>query len=155
MISVLLTGFTIYEKITYSKNKSWGDMIEFRSCIPRKIPKQMTTADESLRDNKKRQLFCSGKKEHRFQGFCAETRFEVILPALLTNRSLIGNAVFSVPVYLFASDNVEIFISSLDSLIHQPGIHLPLVTVFYHENQTDVPGGFFFFPTASVIIFLN
>lgn len=130
----------MYEKITFGKNKNWGDLIEFRNCVPRKIPKQFTTSDESLRENRKRSQFCAGLREDRYQGFCQGARFEIILPALLTNRSLIGNPVYSTPVFLFASNNTEILISSLDSLIHQPGVYLPVITVFYEEGNIDVPG---------------
>lgn len=93
-----------------------------------------------MRENRKRAQFCAGLKEDKYQGFCQGARFEIILPALLTNRSLIGNPVYSTPVFLYASNNSEILISSLDSLIHQPGVYLPVITVFYEEENTDVLG---------------
>lgn len=62
------------------------------------------------------------------------------MPALLTNKSLFGNEVFSVPIYIFASKNLEVMISALDSLIHQPGIVPSLITILYESESSDVVG---------------
>ncbi|KAK6633881.1 hypothetical protein RUM44_004488 [Polyplax serrata] len=133
-------GFTVYEKITYSKRKTWGDKIEFRGCVPRNIPKKITTADEPLKENRKKAQFCKEKQDDKYKGFCNEARFEIIMPALLTNKSLFGNEVFSVPIYIFASKNLEVMISALDSLIHQPGIVPSLITILYESESSDVVG---------------
>lgn len=137
---ILFSGFTTYEKITYSKKKNWGEKIEFRGCIPKTIPKKITTADEPLKQNKKKLQYCYKKQEDRYKGFCNEARFEMIMPALLTNKSLIGNPVYTMPIYLFASQNLEIMIAALDNLIHQPGASASLVTVLYENNTSDIDG---------------
>lgn len=127
--------------MSFPKNKRWwGDLIEFKSCVPRKVPKHRTVADETLHENKLRTNFCHGKTDDKYKGFCQESRFELIIPSLLTNRSLIGNPAYSSPFFLYASNNFELLVASMDSLLHQPGVFVPLITVLYHESQTDVSG---------------
>lgn len=138
-MTICITGFTSYEKITYSKKKNWGEKIEFRGCVPRNIPKKITTADEPLKENRRKLQFCEGKRMDKYKGFCNEARFEIIMPSLLTNKSLVGNIAYTLPIYLFASENLELLIASLDSLIHQPGIALSLVTILYENNFSDLP----------------
>ena len=60
------------------------------------------------------------------------------MPALLTNKSLINNLVYTLPIYIYASTNIEILISSVDSLIHQPGIVQKQITILHWENNEDI-----------------
>ena len=60
------------------------------------------------------------------------------MPALLTNKSLINNLVYTLPIYIYASTNIQILISSVDSLIHQPGIVQKQITILHWENNEDI-----------------
>ncbi|KAF6200203.1 hypothetical protein GE061_006506 [Apolygus lucorum] len=75
-------GFTPLETLTYARNDRWDP-------VPRKNPV--------------RERLCSVNKELACQDFCGPlARHEPILPSLLTNRSLIGNVVFSTPILVVA-----------------------------------------------------
>lgn len=63
---------------------------------------------------------------------------EAIYPALLTNRSLIGNAVYSTPVIVVGGSSLATLSLTLQSLIHQPGIHSPSVLVLYPEGYEEM-----------------
>lgn len=71
--------------------------------------------------------------------FLATAQQEAIYPALLTNRSLIGNPVYSSPVIVVAGKSLSSLILTLESLIYQPGIHAPSVFVLYTNGQDKVP----------------
>lgn len=53
----------------------------------------------------------------------AIAQHEAIYPALLTNRSLIGNPVYSTPLIVVGGSSLDTLSLTLQTLIHQPGIH--------------------------------
>lgn len=60
-------------------------------------------------------------------------------PALLTNRSLIGNDAYSTPIIVVAGKSISSLILTLESLIHQPGVHAPSILVVHTHEQELVP----------------
>lgn len=60
---------------------------------------------------------------------------ELIYPALLTNRSLIGNPVYSTPILVVGGSSLDSLSLTLQTLTHQPGIHSPSVLVLCPDNN--------------------
>ncbi|KAG8311004.1 hypothetical protein J6590_051533 [Homalodisca vitripennis] len=134
-----INGFTSLEKLTFAKNDHWGEAIDERLCVPRQIPAVTITPDPAPRKNSLREKFCESVKEMKCREFCgAIAQHEAIYPALLTNRSLIGNAVYSTPIIVVGGTSLGTLSLTLQTLIHQPGIHSPSVLVLYPETETDM-----------------
>ncbi|CAB0013462.1 unnamed protein product, partial [Nesidiocoris tenuis] len=133
-------GFTPLETLTYARNDRWGEVIDERLCVPRKIDHLMISPDPVPRKNPVRERLCSTNSELGCEEFCGPlARHEPIVPSLLTNRSLIGNVVFSTPILVVAGKSVSSLALTLETLIYQPGIHSAAVFILYSEDQVDVP----------------
>jgi len=63
--------------MTYPRSKNWGDVIEFRGCVPRVIPKHNITVDPPVRDLTARDAFCEGKSDNIYRAVCTLPRFQV------------------------------------------------------------------------------
>uniref|UniRef100_A0A0A9WLM6 Alpha-1,3-mannosyl-glycoprotein 2-beta-N-acetylglucosaminyltransferase n=1 Tax=Lygus hesperus TaxID=30085 RepID=A0A0A9WLM6_LYGHE len=134
------SGFTPLETLTYARNDRWGELIDERLCVPRKINHLMISPDPVPRKNPVRERLCSVNKELACHDFCgALARHEPIVPSLLTNRSLIGNVVFSTPILVIAGKSMSSLALTLETLVYQPGIHSAAVFILYTEDQVDVP----------------
>lgn len=135
-----INGFTSLEKLTFAKNDRWGDVIDERLCVPRKIPPITVTPDPEPRRNALREHLCDSTPVLQCLDFCAATsRREPVYPALLTNRSLIGNDAYSTPIIVVAGKSISSLILTSESLIHQPGVHAPSVIVVHTQEQELVP----------------
>uniref|UniRef100_A0A1B6KQP2 Alpha-1,3-mannosyl-glycoprotein 2-beta-N-acetylglucosaminyltransferase n=1 Tax=Graphocephala atropunctata TaxID=36148 RepID=A0A1B6KQP2_9HEMI len=134
-----INGFTSLEKLTFAKNEHWGEAIDERLCVPRQIPAVTIAPDPPPRANPLRENFCDSVKKMKCKEFCgAIAQHEAIYPALLTNRSLIGNAVYSTPILVVGGTSLASLSLTLQTLIHQPGIHSPSVLVLYLETETEM-----------------
>ncbi|XP_039281076.1 uncharacterized protein LOC120350658 isoform X2 [Nilaparvata lugens] len=133
-----IKGFTALERLTFAKNDHWGEAIDERMCVPKQIPSVAITPDPYPRKNTVREKVCREVIQLQCTDFCAaDSQHEVFSPALLTNRSLIGNPVFSSPIVVVGSPQLSSLVLTLQSLVHQPGIHAPSVLVVYGQGQTQ------------------
>ncbi|XP_054257829.1 protein O-linked-mannose beta-1,2-N-acetylglucosaminyltransferase 1-like [Macrosteles quadrilineatus] len=134
-----INGFTSLEKLNFAKNDRWGEVIDERICVPRQIPPVTITPDPPPRKNPMREKFCETVDEMKCKEFCgAIAQHEAIYPALLTNRSLIGNPVYSTPLIVVGGSSLDTLSLTLQTLIHQPGIHSPSVLVLYPEANEEM-----------------
>ncbi|RZF42012.1 hypothetical protein LSTR_LSTR003517 [Laodelphax striatellus] len=100
------------------------------------VPSVAITPDPYPRKNSAREKVCREVSQLQCTDFCAtDSQHEVYSPALLTNRSLIGNPVYSSPIVVVASRQLSSLVLTLQSLVHQPGIHAPSVLVVYASSQ--------------------
>lgn len=133
-------GFTPLETLTYARNDRWGEVIDERLCVPRRINHLMISPDPVPRKNPVRERLCATNKELSCEEFCGNlARHEPIVPSLLTNRTLIGNVVFSTPILVIAGKSISSLALTLETLVYQPGIHSAAVFILYTEDQVDVP----------------
>ncbi|XP_014285919.1 protein O-linked-mannose beta-1,2-N-acetylglucosaminyltransferase 1 [Halyomorpha halys] len=132
-------GFTPLENLTHAQNERWGEAIDERLCVPRKIEPMAISPDPFPRKNIVREKLCETTTELMCEDFCnILSRHEVYSPSLLTNRSLIGNPIFSTPIIVI-SGSLSSLVITLETLIYQPGIHSASVFVIHTESQTKVP----------------
>lgn len=134
-----ITGFTPLENLTHAQNERWGEAIDERMCVPKKLEPLAISPDPLPRKNIAREQICATTPELVCEDFCnVLARHEPYSPSLLTNRSLIGNLVFSTPIIVVAGSLSSLAIT-LETLIYQPGIHSASVFVVYLADQTKVP----------------
>ncbi|CAH0776680.1 unnamed protein product [Bemisia tabaci] len=139
-----ISGFTPYETLHNAKNGWWGEPINLQLCIPKKIVPLPITPDPFPRCNQLRASFCDTAPELICDEFClGNNRHEPIGAALLTNKSLIGNAAYSTPIMVLCgkneSDSLSFLVMTLTSLIHQPGIQPVNVRLLHFAHQTHIP----------------
>ncbi|XP_075219830.1 protein O-linked-mannose beta-1,2-N-acetylglucosaminyltransferase 1-like isoform X2 [Lycorma delicatula] len=133
-----IKGFTALERLTFAKNDHWGDVIDERICVPKEIPSVTITPDAFPRKNSLRESLCNETPQLKCHEFCnALAKHEVITPALLTNRSLLGNTVYSSPVIIIAGE-INSLVYTLESVIQQSGIHTPSVLIIYDRRSEHV-----------------
>ncbi|XP_073998522.1 protein O-linked-mannose beta-1,2-N-acetylglucosaminyltransferase 1-like isoform X2 [Rhodnius prolixus] len=131
-------GFTPLETITYARADRWGKVIDERLCVPRKIIPLVISPDYPLHNNPARERLCSSFTELQCEDFCQPAkRHEPIVSSLLTNRSLIGNIVFSTPMVVVAGRSLKTLVLTLESIVAQPGIQSSSVLVFYSDKKSS------------------
>ncbi|KAK9509119.1 hypothetical protein O3M35_006505 [Rhynocoris fuscipes] len=129
-------GFTPLETITYARADRWGKVIDERLCVPRKIVPLVVSPDHPLHNNPSRERLCSLSEELQCEDFCKPAkRHEPIMSSLLTNRTLIGNPVFSTPMVVLSGHSIKTLAMTLESIVAQPGVQSSSVLVLYTENQ--------------------
>ncbi|XP_071450523.1 protein O-linked-mannose beta-1,2-N-acetylglucosaminyltransferase 1-like [Hetaerina americana] len=134
-----IKGFTVYEKLNFAKSNKWAEVIDEKFCVPDKIPSQIISPDPFPRENMERVSFCQQFNKIEYEAFCEATaQHEPILPTLLTNRSLIASKAFSTPVIILSCNSPSSLLLTLESLIHQPGIHPPNVFILHCAGQTEI-----------------
>ncbi|XP_046405882.1 protein O-linked-mannose beta-1,2-N-acetylglucosaminyltransferase 1-like isoform X2 [Ischnura elegans] len=134
-----IKGYTVYEKLNFAKSNKWAEVIDEKFCIPAKIPSQIISPDPFPRENTERVAFCQQFNKMEYEAFCEATaQHEPILPTLLTNRSLIASKAFSTPVVILSCSSPSSLLLTLESLIHQPGIHPPNVFILHCAGQTEI-----------------
>ncbi|XP_014248464.1 protein O-linked-mannose beta-1,2-N-acetylglucosaminyltransferase 1-like [Cimex lectularius] len=134
-----ISGFTPLERISYARNNKWGEVIDERLCVPKKIEPLMISPDPFPTINPLREQLCTLSNELRCVDFCGPLeRHEPILPSLMTNRSLIGNTVFSTPFIVIAGKSITTLVLTLQSVVYQPGIHSASVFVLQEEGEEEI-----------------
>ncbi|KAF4533181.1 hypothetical protein B566_EDAN001723 [Ephemera danica] len=125
-----IIGFTPYEILHAATHSRWADAINI-------LQGQAVSPDPVSTENIPREHFCQQHNDAIYEEFCeASARREPLTTALLTNRSLIGNLVFSTPILLLVGSEP---LATFEGIAGQPGVSPSLVHVLYEVQQTHTP----------------
>ncbi|CAL4149703.1 unnamed protein product [Meganyctiphanes norvegica] len=133
-----MKGFSPYEALKASRGGMWSN-IDQRFCLPRIIHGHTIMPDPMVHQNNAREEFC--ERHNYIEEFCADDhRKKALKPASLTNRQLVGSAIFSSPIMVFGGQSLTSLTLTLETLLSQPGIQPRYVVVVYDpEIINDVP----------------
>ncbi|XP_076066967.1 protein O-linked-mannose beta-1,2-N-acetylglucosaminyltransferase 1-like isoform X2 [Oratosquilla oratoria] len=132
-----INGFTPYEELKPSKGGVWAN-IDLSFCVSREIEGHKIIADPVIYDNQIRANFCS---RHNIGDFCSvDERHAPLKPAMLTNRQLVGSAIFTTPIMVLGGTSLAGLAHTLETILSQPGLHPAQVSVIHNPEQIqDVP----------------
>ncbi|XP_071523625.1 protein O-linked-mannose beta-1,2-N-acetylglucosaminyltransferase 1-like isoform X1 [Panulirus ornatus] len=133
-----MKGFSLYETLKASKGGLWSPIDE-HLCVPRQLKGQTIMPDPGVLQNDARVKFC---EQHSYiSDFCSVDQRNVPLkPAILTNRQLVGSAMFMTPIMVVGGESLSSLTLTLETLLSQPGIQPRFVVVVYNpEIIKDVP----------------
>ncbi|KAG7161330.1 O-linked-mannose beta-1-2-N-acetylglucosaminyltransferase 1-like 22 [Homarus americanus] len=127
-----MKGFSPYEILKASKGGLWSPIDE-HLCVPHQLKGRIIMPDPKVMQNNARTKFC---EQHSYiSDFCSvDQRNMPLKPAMLTNRQLVGSAMFMTPIMVVAGMSLSSLTLSLETLLSQPGIQPRYVVVVYNPE---------------------
>ncbi|XP_045598429.1 protein O-linked-mannose beta-1,2-N-acetylglucosaminyltransferase 1 isoform X1 [Procambarus clarkii] len=127
-----MKGFSPYEILKASKGGLWSPIDE-HTCVPRQLKGRIIMPDPKVMQNDARSKFC---EQHSYiSDFCSVDQRNVPLkPAILTNRQLVGSAMFMTPIMVVAGESLSSLTLTLETILSQPGIQPRYVVVVYNPE---------------------